>query len=68
MHTDQCLILAGGYGSRLRKITKKIPKPLIKINKKPFIFYLIKFTTNLNLSLGCAHEEGPFYKIFPSKY
>ena len=42
MFTDQCLILAGGYGSRLGEITKKIPKPLIKVNGKPFIYYLIK--------------------------
>ena len=40
--SNQCLILAGGYGSRLGNITKKIPKPLIKINNKPFILYLIK--------------------------
>ena len=40
--SDQCLILAGGYGSRLDKITKNVPKPLIKIYKKPFILYLIK--------------------------
>ena len=40
--TNDCVILAGGYGSRLGKITKKIPKPLLKINKKPFLFYLIK--------------------------
>ena len=38
----QCLILAGGYGSRLGKITKNCPKPLLKINNKPFILYLIK--------------------------
>ena len=42
MQTTQCLILAGGYGSRLGHLTKKTPKPLIKINKKPFILYLIK--------------------------
>jgi len=29
-------ILVGGKGSRLGKITKKIPKPLIKIKKKRF--------------------------------
>ena len=41
-YSDQCLILAGGYGSRLGKITKYCPKPLLKINKKPFLLYLIK--------------------------
>jgi len=33
----QIVILAGGLGSRLGKLTKKNPKALIKINKKPFI-------------------------------
>ena len=42
MSSYQCIILAGGYGSRLGRITKKIPKPLIKVNNKPFILYLIK--------------------------
>ena len=42
MYSDQCLILAGGYGSRLKNITKKNPKPLIKINNKFFISYIIK--------------------------
>ena len=42
MQTTQCLILAGGYGSRLGHLTKKTPKPLIKINNKPFVLYLIK--------------------------
>ena len=41
MKTKQCVILAGGYGSRLGVITNKIPKPLLKINKIPFLFYLI---------------------------
>jgi D-glycero-D-manno-heptose 1,7-bisphosphate phosphatase len=39
---DQCIILAGGYGSRINKITKKIPKPLIKSMNKPFLYYVIK--------------------------
>ena len=33
-------ILAGGIGSRI-KITKKTPKPLIKINNREFIKYII---------------------------
>ena len=31
------LIMAGGFGKRLHPITKKIPKPLIKIKNKPII-------------------------------
>ena len=33
---DQVFILVGGKGSRISKVTKKTPKPLIKINKKFF--------------------------------
>lgn len=36
-----CVILVGGKGKRLGSITKKIPKPLIKINNIPFLNYLI---------------------------
>lgn len=35
------LILAGGFGTRLGKLTKKTPKPLIEFNKKPFLHYII---------------------------
>ena len=41
---QQCVILAGGYGTRLGKFTKKTPKPLIKISEnRTFIDYLIYF-------------------------
>jgi len=35
--------MAGGIGSRLGSITKKIPKPIIKINNKPYLEYLLKW-------------------------
>ena len=38
---SQAVILAGGLGSRLKEITKKTPKPLIKINNLSFLDYLI---------------------------
>jgi D-glycero-D-manno-heptose 1,7-bisphosphate phosphatase len=38
---NQCVILCGGYGSRIYPLTKNTPKPLIKYFKKPFLFYLI---------------------------
>ena len=39
--TKYFAILAGGLGSRLGQITKKTPKPLIKINNIEFIKYII---------------------------
>lgn len=41
MKITQAVILAGGAGTRLRPFTLKNPKPLIKINNKPFLEYLI---------------------------
>ena len=37
----QAVFLCGGLGTRLRPITKKIPKPMIEINKIPFLWYLL---------------------------
>ena len=37
------VLLCGGKGQRLRPFTANIPKPLLLVNKKPFLFYVIKF-------------------------
>ena len=36
------LIFVGGYGKRLGNLTKKTPKPLLLVNNKPFINYLLE--------------------------
>ena len=38
----KCIILAGGYGTRLDEETKIKPKPLVKIGNKPIIWHLMK--------------------------
>ena len=40
------LLLAAGYGKRLRPITNSIPKCLVEINKKPLITYWLELLKN----------------------
>ena len=42
------VILCGGKGSRLKKLTKNIPKPLLKINNIEFLNYIINFYQKYN--------------------
>jgi len=36
-----CIVLAAGYATRLYPITKNFPKPLLEVNKKPIIDWLL---------------------------
>src|SRR5579863_22097 len=38
----QAVILAGGKGTRLGEITRKVPKPMLPIADRPFLDYLIE--------------------------
>ena len=42
MKIRKAIILGAGLGKRMRPITKKIPKPMIKIGNKPIIWHIIK--------------------------
>ena len=64
---NQAVILCGGLGSRLGKLTKKTPKPLLKINDKCFIDYQIKNLARQGVKdiiLLCCYK----YKQFKKKY
>ena len=43
MKKFDAIILSGGRGTRINKITKNIPKCLIEINGKPFLYYQLKY-------------------------
>ena len=43
MKKFDAIILSGGKGTRIKKITKKIPKCLIDINGKPFLYHQLKY-------------------------
>ena len=40
------VILAGGLGTRISEYTKSIPKPMISLNGKPIIYYIMKHFFN----------------------
>ena len=39
---EQAVILCGGLGTRLRPITDSVPKPMVPVNGRPFLAYLIQ--------------------------
>ena len=51
------IILSGGFGTRLGKLTKKTPKPLLEFKRKPFIQYLIDYMCKFG-----------FYKFYLATY
>tara|TARA_Y100000590_G_scaffold97326_1_gene110657 strand:+ start:101 stop:799 length:699 start_codon:yes stop_codon:yes gene_type:complete len=51
MGVKKAIILGAGFGKRMRPITKKIPKPLVKINGVTLLENSIKFL----ISLGVKH-------------
>jgi len=39
----EAIILAGGLGTRLRKVVKDVPKPMADVNGRPFLEYLLRY-------------------------
>ena len=48
-HNYKAVILAAGLGSRINQITKKIPKTMIKINKKYIFEYILENLHKANI-------------------
>ena len=52
------IILAGGYGTRLKQLTKSTPKSLILINEVPFVIHqllLLKKSGFLRIHFCLGH-------------
>ena len=64
------VILVGGRGSRISKYTDKIPKPLIKINKRPFLNYIINHYSKYcfeNIYLLAGYKGNLIKKTYNNK-
>ena len=44
------IILCGGKGTRLKPITHKIPKPMVQVNGKPILWYIMNQLKHHNLN------------------
>ena len=67
---DQAVIYVGGLGTRLKKLTKKTPKPLIRVNKKPFLNHVIKNLSRFGFReviLLCYYKSELFFKKYHNK-
>ena len=67
MKVNDIVLLVGGRGSRINKLTTKIPKPLIRIGSKSFLDHLISKLIKYNFKkiyLLCSYKK----KIFFNKY
>lgn len=70
MNVKQVVILVGGLGTRLKSLTKKTPKPLIKVNGKPFLDYLINYYAEYKISkiiLLTKYKHQTFFKRYHNK-
>ena len=66
----QIVILCGGKGSRLNKITKKTPKPMLLFNKKPFLERIINYLNKQgfnNFLLLCGYKSNRIVNYFKKK-
>jgi len=65
------VILAGGKGTRIKKFLNKNPKPLIKINKIPFLQILLNEYTKYpfkNIYILAGYRGKVIYKKYNNKY
>ena len=57
----EAIVLCGGKGERLRPVTNDIPKPLVKINNKPILHYVVEHLKqygieNIHIASGYKSE------------
>ena len=63
------IVLCGGKGERLRPVTKKIPKPLVKINDRPILHYVLEHLSKFGLTkihIACGYKSNIIKNYFNS--
>ena len=42
MQSIKLLVLAGGFGTRLKSVVSEVPKPMAPVDNQPFLKYLVE--------------------------
>lgn len=64
------VILSGGFGSRLDNLTKTVPKPLVRLDRDPIIYHILKIFVKQGLSrfyLATGYKYKEFFNYFKKK-
>ena len=67
----QCIILAGGFGTRLVEKTSSIPKPMIEIGNKPILWHIMKIYYHQGVKdfiISCGYKAEIIKKFFIDYY
>jgi glucose-1-phosphate cytidylyltransferase len=64
------IILAGGWGTRLGNRTEKIPKPMVKIGKRPILWHIMKIYSHYGFNdfIICLGVKGEIIKDYFYNY
>jgi D-glycero-alpha-D-manno-heptose 1-phosphate guanylyltransferase len=58
-----CIILAGGLGTRLRSVVSEVPKCMATVAGKPFLCYLLKYIENQNKQFTIHNSQFTIKKV-----
>ena len=71
MHNLTAIILCGGKGLRLRPLTNDMPKPLIEIDNKPILSYVIKHLRKHGINkflIATGYQSNKIKKFMEETY
>lgn len=67
----EAIILAGGFGTRVSRVIKDVPKPMASIKGKPFLQYVLNYIIGQDITrviLSVGYKKEVIQDFFSSKY
>lgn len=71
MNTKEVIVLAGGFGSRLKDVLPGIPKCMAPVQGKPFLTYVLDYLENQQIYkviLSVAYRKDQIISFFGNMY